>query len=100
MILYLENCAILMLPVDHIKNDFSIFVALSHGKLDLSSFFMAGPKRSRFCCTYMLHAGCVHMTFEKRLFYTNISSAASEMRERKLGVRPGCKVTLLSARAE
>ena len=44
MILYIENCAILMLPVDHIKNDFGIFVALSHGKLDLSFFFMAGRK--------------------------------------------------------
>ena len=40
MILYLENCAILMLPVDHIENDFGIFfVGLSHGKLDLSFFF-------------------------------------------------------------
>ena len=44
MILYLENCAILMLPVDHIENDFRIFVAISHGKLDLSFFFMARPK--------------------------------------------------------
>ena len=25
VILYLENCAILMLPVDHIENDFGIF---------------------------------------------------------------------------
>ena len=53
MILYLENCAILMLPVDDIKNDFGIFVVLSHGKLDLSFFFMAGPKSLRACCTYL-----------------------------------------------
>ena len=39
MILYLENCAILMLPLDHIKNDFGIFVALIHGKLDLKLLF-------------------------------------------------------------
>ena len=44
MILYLENCAILMLPVDNIKNDFGIFVALSHGKLDLSFFFYGRAK--------------------------------------------------------
>ena len=45
MTLYLENCAILMLPVDHIENNFAIFVALNHGKLDLSFFFMAGQKK-------------------------------------------------------
>ena len=53
MILYLENCAILMLPVDHIENAFGIFVALSQGKLDLSFFFMAGPKSLQVCCTYL-----------------------------------------------
>ena len=53
MILYLENCAILMLPVDHIKNDFGIFVALGHGKLNLSFFFMAGPKSLWACYTYL-----------------------------------------------
>ena len=53
MISYLENCAILMLPVDHIKNDFGVFVALSYGKLDLSFFFMAGPKSLRACCIYL-----------------------------------------------
>ena len=44
-----------MLPVDNVKNDFSIFVALSHGKLDLSFFFMAGPKSLRACCIYLSH---------------------------------------------
>ena len=53
VILYLENCAILVHPVDHIENDWYFFVALSYGKLDLSFFFMAGPKRLRVCCTYL-----------------------------------------------
>ena len=44
-----------MLPVDHIKNDFGIFVALSHGKSDLSFFFMAGPKSLRTCPGGLLH---------------------------------------------
>ena len=45
VILYLENCAVLiLLLVDHIENDFGIFVVLSHGKLDRSFFFIAGLK--------------------------------------------------------
>ena len=34
------------------KKEFCYFVVLSHGKLDLSFFFMAEPKSMWICCTY------------------------------------------------
>ena len=38
------NCAIFLLLLDHINSDIFFIVVLSHGKLDLSFFLMAGPK--------------------------------------------------------
>ena len=85
MTLYLENCAILMLPIDHIKNDFVIFVVLSHEKLDLSFFFMAGPKSSRACCTYLrpkLPRKIINHEFWRNIYVclVAITSASPEVR--------------------
>ena len=36
-----------LLPVNHMNNAIFFIVVLSHGKLDLNCFFMAGPKSAK-----------------------------------------------------
>ena len=48
----LRKLLFFLLLFDHINKDIIFIVMLSNGKLDLSYFFLAGPKTVWICCTY------------------------------------------------